>query len=268
MTTTLPTPTLHLAPPRHRLDAVRAEWTKLRTLRATWLTLAVAVAASIALGLLATLSDARNWDTMTAAERATYDPTSTSLVGVLFGALVLGALGVRTVTAEYSTGMIRTSAAAVPSRSNILWAKVAVTAVTTFVVALPANLAGFAAGQAVLRREEIGVSTTDADGLTAVVLGAVAVSAFALIGVGLGVIVKRAALANILIALVVIGGQLVGSAIPSESQRFLPFSALQASVTVVRDGALLPPSVAVVMLVGYAVVLIGIGTLLIERRDV
>jgi len=36
----------------------------------------------------------------------------------------------------------------------------------------------------------------------------------------------------------------------------------------VRDGALLSPSVAVVMLVGYAVVLIGIGTLLIERRDV
>lgn len=70
------------------------------------------------------------------------------------------------------------------------------------------------------------------------------------------------------IGLVVIGGQLVGSAIPSESQRFLPFSALQASVTVVRDGALLSPSVAVVMLVGYAVVLIGIGTLLIERRDV
>ena len=266
---TFPTSAYPLTRPHtHRFVAIRSEWMKLRTLRATWLTLAIAVAASLALGLLATLSDARSWETKPLEERATFDPTSTSLVGVLFGALVLGALGVRAITAEYSTGMIRTTAAAMPHRSSIVAAKVVVTATVPFVTALIANAAGFTAGQAVLRNEGIGVSPASGDGITAIVLGAVAVSAFAVIGVGLGTIVKRAALANILIALVVIGGQLVGTAIPSASQRYLPFSALQASVTVLRTGDLLPAAAATALLVGYALVGVAVATYVIERRDV
>jgi ABC-type transport system involved in multi-copper enzyme maturation permease subunit len=268
-TATFPAPIARLSRPHSRhVVVVRAEWTKLRTLRATWLTLAIAIAASLALGLLATLSDARSWDTKPLEERLTFDPTSTSLVGVLFGALVLGALGVRAITAEYSTGMIRTTAAAMPNRASIVLAKVVVTAAATFVAALVANAGGFAAGQAVLREEGIGVSTLNGDGMRAIVLGAVAVSAFAVIGVGLGTIVKRAALANILIALVVIGGQLVGTAIPSASQRYLPFSALQASVTVHRTGDLLPAAAATALLVGYALVTVAVATFVIERRDV
>jgi ABC-2 type transport system permease protein len=267
--------TISLSPTAYALNAspphavaVRAEWTKLRTTRASWLAIGIAIVASVALAILGTLSDARAWDEMTAQERLAFDPTSTSLIGVLFGALVLGALGVRTITSEYSTGMIRTTAAAIPNRSHIVLAKAAVVAVVTLVASLAANLAGFLLGQTILNREDIGVSIGDRDSVVAIVLGATAVTAFAMIGVGLGTLVKRASVANILIALVVIGGQIVGSAIPSASQKYLPFNALQASVTVERGDDLLAPLPAVGLIVVYALAALTAATIVIGRRDV
>jgi ABC-2 type transport system permease protein len=267
--TLISSPTFTLASPRSaRAVARKAEWTKLRTLRSTWLTSVISIATAVALSALASGSDARDWDTMTAEERLAYDPTSTSLIGVLFGALVLGALGVRTISSEYSTGMIRTTAAAVPRRGRILFTKVVVLSVLTFVVALIANVAGFAVGQAILGRKGLDVPITDWNSVAAIAAGALAVSAFAVIGVGLGTIVKRASVANTLMALVVIGGQLVGTAMPASSQRFLPFNALQATVTVQRSDDLLSPAVALGFIVAYAVAAVGVGAALLRRRDV
>lgn len=272
MTTTStipPAPGYSLAPPHSAwLLALRAEWTKLRTLRSTWWTAAMTVAAAAVLAVLVASSTARDWDTMTADERLAFDATSTSLVGVLFGALVLGALGVRSITSEYSTGMIRTTAAAVPVRGRILWAKVAVTAMWIFVIALAANVVGFALGQALLRGEGIGVAISDGRSIAAIVNGALAVSAFGVIGVGLGAVVRRASVANTLMALVVIGGQLVGTAIPSSSQRFLPFNALQASVTVEPAAELMSAGAAISFIIGYALVAVGAAAVVLRRRDV
>jgi len=205
---------------------------------------------------------------MTAAERAAFDATSLSLLGVLFGALVLGALGVRVITSEYATGMIRTTAMAVPKRTHIVLTKALLIAGVTLLVALTANVAGFACGQAMLERENIGVSISEADSVRAILIGAVAVSAFGVIGVGLGTLVRRASIANILIALVVIGGQIIGTAMPSSAQRYLPFNALQATVTVHRGEELLAPLPAVLMLVAYAIILIAAASIVIRRRDV
>jgi ABC-type transport system involved in multi-copper enzyme maturation permease subunit len=260
--------TLSQVPPRPwRPVALKAEWTKFRTLRSTWLTLAISVLAAIALGAVATASDVRSWDDMSQAQRASYDPTSTSLVGILFGALVLGAVGVRAITVEYATGMIRTTAAAIPRRRRIIVAKVGIVAVAAFLVTVTGNVAAFTLGQRILSSESIDVPF-GADSVGPILAGAVAVAAFAVIGVGLGAIIRRAAVANIIMALVVIGGQLFGAAMPSASQRFLPFSALQATVTVQRSDELLTPWTAVAMLVIYASVAVSVALHLIRRRDV
>ena len=268
-TTTLPAPGFTLArTPSPRTAALRAEWTKLRTLRSTWVTMAIAVVASVVLAALSAGGNARDWKDMPAAEQLAFDPVAVSLIGVLFGALVLGALGVRTMSSEYSTGMIRNTAAAIPRRTRFLWSKVIVIAATTFAVAMIANVAGFLVGQAVLGGESLDVSITADGSIDAIVAGAVAVSAFAVIGVGLATIVKRASVANILMALVVIGGQLVGTAMPASAQRFLPFNALQASVSVKHADELLPQAVALGFIVGYAVVAVVAAAHLLRRRDV
>jgi hypothetical protein len=157
---------------------------------------------------------------------------------------------------------------AVPKRTQIVLTKALLIAGVTLLVALTANVAGFAFGQAMLERENIGVSITEADSMRAILIGAVAVSAFAVIGVGLGTLVRRASIANILIALVVVGGQIIGTAMPSSAQRYLPFNALQATVTVHRGEELLAPLPAVLMLVTYAVILIVAASIVIRRRDV
>jgi hypothetical protein len=141
-------------------------------------------------------------------------------------------------------------------------------AVITLLVALTANVVGFLAGQAVFEREGLGASITEPASARAIVLGAVAVSAFAVIGVGLGTLVRRASIANILIALVVIGGQIISTAMPSAAQKYLPVNALQATVTVHRGDELLAPLPALLMLVAYALALLAAAVIIMQRRDV
>ena len=69
-------------------------------------------------------------------------------------------------------------------------------------------------------------------------------------------------------ALVVIGGQLVGTAMPPSAQRFLPFNALQASVSVKPADELLSQGVALGFIVGYAVAAVIVAACLLHRRDV
>ena len=76
-TTTIPSPTFTLAPTGSpRAAALRAEWTKLRTLRSVWMTMAISVVASVSLAALAASSNARDWKDMTAEERLAFDPVA------------------------------------------------------------------------------------------------------------------------------------------------------------------------------------------------
>src|ERR1039458_5002960 len=91
---------------------LKGEWTKLRTLPSTWRTAAFAALLAIGFTAAVDLSQA----SLTAQQRGTFDATSASLFGVIIAATLLGALAVRTVTAEYATGMIRSTFAAMPAR--------------------------------------------------------------------------------------------------------------------------------------------------------
>ena len=84
---------------------VRAEWTKLRTLPSTWRTAVLTMVMAIGFGVAVAFSEAGQWHTMTAQQRQVFDLASASMVGVMIAAVVLGALAVKTVTSEYSTGM-------------------------------------------------------------------------------------------------------------------------------------------------------------------
>jgi len=245
-----------------------SEWTKLRTLRSTWITMAVAVISAIALALIATASDVNRWDEMSAAESETFDPVSKSLVGVLLAVLVLGALAVRSVTSEYSTGMIRVTFAATGERTRILLTKATLLFVLTVAVAFFANLASFVLGQRILHSENVDVGLNDPGVWRSIIAGALSVGLVTVVAVGLAALVRRTAAANIALSLVVVGGQLVGQALPQSSRRILPSSVIESTVST-RDGSdLVRPWTAVAVLGIYAVVSLAAAAIALERRDV
>jgi ABC-2 type transport system permease protein len=264
----------HLTPPARPVWSVKiirilnAEWTKLRTLTATWRTAIMAVALSIGLGTVLCISQAKQWTTMTTQQRLTFDPTACSLGGFfLIGAVLLGALAVRAVTAEYSTGMIRTTFTATPTRRLVLAAKAAVTAAFVFPVALVAAVVSFEVGQRAFVSKHLQVSFGHAGVVQALVFAALAVSLVAIMGVGLGGLIRNTAAATTALVLIIVGGVTLGQFLPAGLRQYLPGTALEAAVTVNHSAGLLRPGAAIALLGVYATIAMVAATIRMAHRD-
>lgn len=100
---------------------LHAEWTKLRTVAGpTWLLAGVA-ALTVAIGVAAEASTR-----CPAGPVCQVDPAKLSLTGVQFSQAVVAILAVLMIGNEYSTGLIRVTFAAMPSRSTVLAVKAAI----------------------------------------------------------------------------------------------------------------------------------------------
>ncbi|MEU3838002.1 ABC transporter permease subunit [Streptomyces microflavus] len=110
-------------------DAIASEWTKIRSVRSTLWTLGVMVVLMVAIGLMSALLIAAA-DTDLAGEPV----VALGFFGVLLGSICVITLGVLTIGSEYSTGMIRTTLTACPSRARVLTAKAIVFFLLAFVI--------------------------------------------------------------------------------------------------------------------------------------
>ncbi|MFE2581931.1 ABC transporter permease [Streptomyces sp. NPDC059378] len=139
-------------------QVVRSEWTKIRSVASTVWTLSLAVVVTVALGMLISALSRSQFDRMPVRERLSFDPTFVSFAGMTLGQLAMIVFGVLVVSNEYSTGMIRTSLAAVPQRGTFLASKIAVATVLALIVGMVTSFAAFFLGQAMLGslRTEIG----------------------------------------------------------------------------------------------------------------
>jgi ABC-2 type transport system permease protein len=123
--------------------ALRAEWTKLRTVSATaWLLLG-AIVLTVALG--AAVAHA-----VTYSAGATQDITKLSLTGVYIGQAIVAILAVQAISAEYSCGMIAVTLTAIPRRPVVLAAKAAVLGVLVLAAGAIAILGSVLAGRVIL----------------------------------------------------------------------------------------------------------------------
>ncbi len=114
-------------------DALKAEWTKLRTLPSTpWILLAIVV---LTVGV-STLVVA----TIHVSGQSGEDPTKVSLIGVDLGQAIVAVLGVLVISEEYGTRMIRTTLVAIPRRMTVLATK----AVNVSVLGAVASILGVA----------------------------------------------------------------------------------------------------------------------------
>jgi ABC-2 type transport system permease protein len=271
MTTATVTP----AVPRGRVTQAHvflSEWTKLRSVRSTRWSLLAAFVFTIGLAILATAVLRNHWPSMSAADRAEFQPLDLNLVGVQLAQLAIGVLGVLVITAEYSTGMIRASMSAVPKRLPVLWGKAVVYGLTTLVLMVPAALIAFVIGQAILSGGNLPHLGLSDPGVARAVIGAgLYLTVVGLFGLGIGAIVRNTAGGIAAFAAIMFVLPPLMNVLPSSwnnaASPYLPLAAGQSLMAISGTDHLSPWS-GFGLFVGYAALALVIGAVLLRRRDV
>lgn len=174
--------------------ALRSEWTKLWTVRATWWTLLAAMVVTISYGALVSGGVAASMDTLPSAQRAGLpSPLFFSLLGTQLGQLALAVLGVLVISSEYRTGMIRSSLVAVPQRLRFLFAKLLPFTLVVLVVGEIMAFASFFTGQAFFATQDAAASLGDEGVLRAVIGAGLYLAASGVFGLAIGALVRNVA---------------------------------------------------------------------------
>jgi ABC-2 type transport system permease protein len=249
----------------------RSEWTKLQSLRSTRWSLLASLVLLIGIGLLACIVFETRWPHLSPGDRHDFHPLQANLAGVNFAQLAIGVLGVLAITAEYSTGMIRSTFSAVPKRLPVLWAKALVFAAVAFAISLPAIFIVFFAGQAILSGQQINIGISHPGVLRALFGAALFLTVMGLFGLGLGAIIRStagaiAALAGIVFVLPPIVGLLPAS-VANSIEPYLPSSAGNAIWTINPDPNTLSPWVGFGVFCAYTALAIAVAAVLMVRRD-
>ncbi|MEV7682893.1 ABC transporter permease [Streptomyces sp. NPDC088341] len=171
---------------------LRSEWTKIRTVSSTTWTLISALVVTVALGAALSALLNSTFDELSAPQRATFDPTLTSFSGMVLGQLAMVVFGVLVVGSEYSSGMIRTSLAAVPRRATFLFAKVLVAGALALVVGLVTGFLAFFLGQALLGEHGTGIGEPNV--LRAVIGSGLYMALIALFSMGVAAMLRSSIL--------------------------------------------------------------------------
>ncbi|MFF8608365.1 ABC transporter permease [Streptomyces sp. NPDC015346] len=251
---------------------LQSEWTKIRTVSSTIWTLASALLVTVAMGaaLCALLSS--TFDDLSEVERATFDPTFVSFSGMVLGQLAMVVFGVLVVGTEYSSGMIRTSLAAVPQRATFLFSKIAVAGVLALVVGLATSFLSFFLGQALLGEHRTSLGADNV--LRAVVGGGLYMGLIAIFSMGVAAMLRSSMLSlGILVPFFFLVSQIL-AAVPKakEVARYFPDQAGSKIMQVVPDALNSerapygPWGGLGIMLIWVAASLLG-GYLVLKRRD-
>jgi len=251
-------------------SVARMEWLKLRSVRSTGWVLLVFAAGMIGLAILVMIN--QHWATMSAQDRASFDPSENSFAGLAIGQLALGVLGALVITTEFSSGMIRATLAAVPRRPLLLAAKAAVLGAVTLVVGEIFAFAAFAVGELVLGSPAPHATLGQPGVLRAVLMAGAYPALIALISLGVGAFLRHTAgaicvVVGVLFVLPLLFTPL-STSVQRAAQNFLPHPMAATSLTAVKPvtGAL-SPWLTCCLLCGYAVAALAAGSWALARRD-
>jgi len=177
-------------------DLLAAEWIKLWSLRSTWLGLLCGALIAVAICVNASFADLANWASYSPMTQEVFVPVwsirdaFTDPAGLVL-MLAASSIGAITVVGEYSSGLIRTTFAAVPARRQVMAAKVMVVTAVFLAYGTAVSAAAFVLSQAVLGGK--GVSIGYPGAIRAVAASAVLAPVCALIGMGVGALIRHTA---------------------------------------------------------------------------
>ena len=211
------------------------------------------------------------------------DTVAISLGGILAGLMVIVAVGVLFVTAEYKRGVIRTSFLVSPRRGRVLAAKAIVIGSAAFVVGLIACLTALPITQPILRANGFAppafppVSLADPAVLRSVVGSAALLALAAVFSLGLGTILRRSAGAITLAIALFVLPLLLATALPPEAgqwfMRLTPAGgfavqrAKEPTDSLVEPWAMISPGAGLGAVAAYTAVTLAVGWWLLRRRD-
>jgi ABC-2 type transport system permease protein len=249
---------------------VRSEWTKLRSIRASWLVLGGAALLTVTIAGLIGWNAERDRD----GAPTVHEAVTGAFLGVDLISLVLGVFGVLLMTSEYGSGLIRATLAAVPRRLPVLWAKAVAVAAATLPVMVVVSLASFLISQAFVDAGQR-VTLGDPEVLRATVGSMVAPVAAGLLGLGLGAVLRHTAgaITTYVVILLVLPG-LLPFALPGSLEDdigpYSPVAASQAMYAVEGGEApfeVLAPGSAALVTLGWVVLALAAGAVVLRRRD-
>ncbi len=245
-------------------DILRAEFCKLRSVRSTYWTLGAAVVFNVGLAALLAIFLPNHF-------KANLDAVRLSLGGIHLSQITFGVLGVLVITSEYDTGMIRATLSAVPQRRLMLAAKTIVFAVTALIVGIFACFAAYFVFQAFLSDASLRTSIGDPDVLRAVIGGGLYLTVLGLFGLGLGAIIRSSAGAIAALFGVLFVPPLLLELLPRSWQDTIgPYVPMEAGSQIYflhHEANALGAWSGFGAFCLYAAIALGVGFVLISRRD-
>jgi ABC-2 type transport system permease protein len=250
------------------IAAVRAEFTKMRSVRSTLATLSLFFLISIGVGILEGGSVRGAIESHSPLLRSDFTPEQAGLDGILYGQLALIVFAVLLVTGEYGSGMIGLSLLAVPRRGRFCAAKMTVAALSTAVVAVPAIVVSYAGTEIALGTYGASLS---APGVPRAMAGAVGyLVLMTLLAVGIAMIARNAIVPLAALLPLVLAGSQILSTIGATAAlaRYLPDQAGMRMLAVHTGGAgKLGPAAGLAVFLAWTAAALAAGYLLLRRRD-
>ncbi|MET8788375.1 ABC transporter permease [Streptomyces sp. NPDC004589] len=273
-TTTEATPAV-IARPAYRVTGRRvlaSEWAKLWSLRSTWITLGLGLLFLIAFGLIA----ASRYESGISSGHLDRDfarstAVNLSLFGTNFAQLALGVLGVLVTAGEYSTGMIRSTLAAVPRRLPVLWAKATVFGLVALAIATFGVFVAFLFGSHIVSGTPAAMGFSHG-GVVRSLLGAgLYLGLVGVIGTALGALLRSVAGGiSVLVATLMLVPGLV-SLLPSSWRDnislYLPSNAGESMFALTHDATSLSPTSGLLVFLGWTALALAGAAYRLMRSD-
>lgn len=250
-----------------------SEWTKIRTVRSTVWTLAVAFVLCVGLGELFARLIRAEFDGMGRQAQANFDPVTTGFYSLTLGQISLVTFGVLVVGSEYTSGTIRTSLTAVPHRGQFYAAKVLAATTTAAAFSLVTVVVTFVTTQAALGPHG---TSLDRPGVLRAVFGASAyLTLMCAFSMGVAAMLRGTALPlGIMIPLLFLNSQGLGNVPKIRTvAQFLPDQAGAVMMQVVRPASSFithrdfGPWTGLAILLAWTSAALAGGYLTLRRRD-
>ncbi|MGN7251021.1 MULTISPECIES: ABC transporter permease [unclassified Arthrobacter] len=259
---------------------LNSEFIKFRTLLSTIILLASTAVVMVGFGALSA------WGTGQFADQAASDPEAAAAIaaqggdlavtvptsGVSFAQLILGSLGVLLMSSEFTTGMARSTFAAVPKRLPAFVAKLVVVVVSAFVLtAVSTYIAGLVAVP-ILGNFDLKLDLASSQSVKLLLVTSAYVAAVAAIGMALGTLLRNSAGGIMslvgLFFVAPIAFQLIPGDFFEEARKYLPGNTINPLTAVEHVPDTLEVWQAALVLGGWVVVPVVLAMILLKKRDV